>query len=60
MKIGSMEDKEQYPELEGTLALTNEVILKREILDWLKTSFTEDAPLHYIIREYQKKFLNER
>lgn len=52
-------DKQEYPELEGTIKLTDELILKREIFNWLSTRFTEDAPLHYIIREYQKKFLND-
>ena len=52
--------KLEYPELEGTLKLTDELILKRQIFNWLSTRFTEEAPLHYIIREYRKKFLNER
>jgi hypothetical protein len=54
------EYSEEYPELEGTVKLTDELILKREIYNWLSTRFTEEAPLHYIIREYRKKFLNER
>lgn len=61
MKTGNTDDNNQeYPELEGTVKLTDELILKREIFNWLSTRFTEDAPLNYIIREYRKKFLNEK
>lgn len=58
--ITILPEEEKYPELEGTVALTDELILKREVFNWLSTRFTEDAPLNYVIREYRKKFLNER
>lgn len=61
MKTGNNtnDNNQEYPELEGTVKLTDELILKREIYNWLSTRFTEDAPLNYIIREYRKKFLND-
>lgn len=35
----------------------SEIIIKRDIYKWLKSRFTKDAPIEYVINEFKKEFL---